>query len=136
MANSDVNREIHDRIQAFVDELSELVKQATLESVQDALQGRPVPASISVRGGGRAAASARSAALRAKKGGKRTPEELDALTAKLLRHIQGNPGQRMEQLAVALNLPSKELTLPIKKLLQENRLRTKGQKRATAYFAR
>ena len=78
----------------------------------------------------------RGVTLRVKKGGKRTPEELEILTARLLRHIQGNPGQRMEQLAVGLSLPSKELTLPIKKLLQENRLRTKGQKRATAYYAR
>jgi hypothetical protein len=136
MANSDVNREIRDRIQAFVNELSELVRQATLESVQDALQGRMGSANVAVRGVGRPAASGRGAAMRVKKGGKRTPEELEALTARLLRHIQGNPGQRMEQLAVALNLPSKELTLPIKKLLQENRLRTKGQKRATAYYAR
>jgi hypothetical protein len=134
MANSDVNREIRDRIQAFVNELSELVKQATLESVQDALQGRSGSTNIAVRGMGRP--GGRGVTLRVKKGGKRTPEELETLTARLLRHIQGNPGQRMEQLAVGLSLPSKELTLPIKKLLQENRLRTKGQKRATAYYAR
>ncbi|MBN1608318.1 MAG: DNA-binding protein [Polyangiaceae bacterium] len=132
MANTDVNQEIRVRIQSFVDELSELVKQATLESVQAALQGTN---GASTRKGGRRAAVLASAARRAK-GSKRTAEELDALVAMLLRHIQSNPGQRMEQLAASLDIASKELTLPIKKLLQENRLRTKGQKRATAYFAR
>jgi hypothetical protein len=133
MANTDVNQEIRARIQSFVGELSELVKQATLESVQAALQGTGGQAST--RRGGRKAAVLASAARRAK-GSKRTAEELDALVATLLKYIQSNPGQRMEQLAASLGIPSKELTLPIKKLLQENRLRTKGQKRATAYFAR
>ena len=133
MANTDVNQEIRARIQSFVDELSELVKQATLESVQAALQG--TGGQGSARRGGRKAAVLASTARRAK-GSKRTAAELDALVATLLRHIQSNPGQRMEQLAASLSIPSKELTLPIKKLLQENRLRTKGQKRATAYFAR
>lgn len=133
MANTDVNQQIRDRIQAFVNELSELVKQATLESVQEALQG--TYSQPTARKGGRKSSGMASPGRRPK-GGKRTPEELEALVAKLLRHIQTNPGQRMEQLAASLDIPSKELTLPIKKLLQENRLRTKGQKRATAYFAR
>jgi hypothetical protein len=133
MANTDVNQEIRVRIQSFVDELSELVKQATLESVQAALQGNGAQAA-GRRGGRKAAALA--LAGRRPKGSKRTAEELEALVATLLKHIQSNPGQRMEQLAASLDIPSKELTLPIKKLLQENRLRTKGQKRATAYFAR
>ena len=135
MAKSDVNREIRDRVQSFVQELSELVKQATLESVQSALQGGPVGVLPAGRGGRRGAALQRKGAP-GKRGGKRTAEELEELASTVLRHIQANPGQRMEQMSASLEMASKELTLPIKKLMQENRLRTKGQKRATAYFAR
>ena len=129
-----IAREINDRVQSFVQELSELVKQATLESVQSALQGGPVGVLPMARGGQRGAAGRKAAP--GKRGGKRTSDELESLASSILRHIQSNPGQRMEQLSASLDIPSKELTLPIKKLMQENRLRTKGQKRATAYYAR
>jgi hypothetical protein len=135
MAKSDVNREIRDRVQSFVQELSELVKQATLESVQSALQGGPVGVLPMARGGRRGGAAQPKLAP-GRRGGKRTADELESLASSLLRHIQSNPGQRMEQLSASLDIASKELTLPIKKLMQENRLRTKGQKRATAYYAR
>ena len=130
MPTPDVDSAIRQRIQAFVDELADLVKQATLESVQEALQGTADISATSRRLG--ASGGARPLG----KGGKRTARELEQVTDQLLRYIEANPGERMEQIAEGMNLPSKELTLPMKRLLRSNKLRTKGQKRATTYRVR
>jgi hypothetical protein len=68
-------------------------------------------------------------------GAKRTPAELDALVKKLHAHVVKNPGQRIEKIGAGLGIPTKERALPARKLLSEKRLATKGQKRATLYFA-
>lgn len=70
------------------------------------------------------------------KGGKRSPAELVVLTNILLKYIAKHPGQRIEHIAVGLGRPTKELNLPIKKLISEKLIATKGQKRATTYTAR
>jgi hypothetical protein len=69
------------------------------------------------------------------KGAKRRPEALTALTDKLGAFIVKNPGLRIEQLGRALGTPTKELALPVKKLIAAKRVSSKGQKRATTYFA-
>jgi predicted transcriptional regulator len=51
-----------------------------------------------------------------------------------LAHVTANPGRRMEQIAKELGLATPELTLPVKKLLAEGKIRVQGQKRATEYF--
>jgi hypothetical protein len=70
------------------------------------------------------------------KGRKRPPEELAKLTRSLLTYIKRKPGQRIEQIGAALDLATKELALPAKKLIAEKKLSTKCQKRATVYFAK
>jgi hypothetical protein len=133
-------------VESFVLELDQLVRQAVIELVEQAL-ARSIRDSGSARGsGGRTAAakgtaaakraSQAAAAVRAKKGGRRTDAELETLTASLLRYIEKHPGSRMEQIAKGMNVPSKELNLPLAKLRAERSLKVKGQKRATAYFAK
>jgi hypothetical protein len=101
-----------------------------------------VPAAKAVRG--RPAAKAHKAAPAAKapvskktqraSGEKRPPAELAKLTDKLGDYIKSNPGRRMEAIGKALGLPTRELNLPIKKLLAAKRVKTQGHKRATEYF--
>jgi len=122
---------IRDAVEAFVEELKRIIEQAALESVQSVLGGsRPTT--------GRAPKTARAAAAkvptRRSKGAKRTTEELEALMKKLHAFIAKNPGQRVEQIGGSLGVPTKELVLPVKKLLAEKQIGTKGQKRATTYF--
>ena len=50
--------------------------------------------------------------------------------------VSENPGQRIEQVGTALGVATKELTLPVRKLVSEKKLSTKCQKRATTYFAK
>ena len=68
------------------------------------------------------------------KGAKRDPADLAALTDSIAAHIESNPGQGVEQIAKALSTTTKELTLPIRKLLADKKIFSKGQKRATRYF--
>src|SRR5262249_23664096 len=150
---SDVKNEIRTRVDAFVDELSDLVRQAALAAVEEALKkgevtpparkaGRPAkPAAPAEsheekktpRTRGRPAA-AKGAKRRA--GEKRSPAVLAQVTEQVFNHIKANAGQGVEQIAKALGTTTKELTLPIRKLLAEKKVTSKGQKRATRYFPR
>jgi DNA-binding NtrC family response regulator len=84
----------------------------------------------------KAARPARAAKPARKKGEKRSKEELAAMTQKVLEHIRANNGQGVEQIAKDLGTTTKELTLPIRKLLVEKKITSKGEKRATKYFSR
>jgi len=129
---SPIDQQIRDRIEAFVAELDGLVRKAAVESVSQAL-GDGAPA----RRGPRATrASATAPARGRRKGQKRDPMALEQLTQNLLAHITKNSGQRIEQIAKAMGTTTKELALPAKKLIADKKVRTKGQKRATAYFSR
>ena len=75
-------------------------------------------------------------APKARKGAKRDPGELDALTEKLGAFIKKNPGQRIEQVRKELGVTTKDLALPVKRLLAAKKVSTKGQKRATTYYPR
>ena len=122
--------EIQARIEQFVSELEFLIRKAALASVEQALQS---PGGVGKSAAVRALANVPMGYLRPK-GSRRTADDLEEVMAALLGYIKKNPGQRMEQLADGMGLASKELTLPIKKLHADGRLKTKGQKRATAYF--
>jgi hypothetical protein len=130
MSNSDAA--IREAVDAFVEQLSRLIKQAALDSVQSLLS------SSAPRGQGGSKANRGSLAIAATrgKGAKRTPDELEALTKKLHVYVTNNPGQRIEQIGKALAVATKELALPVKKLIGEKRVSTKGQKRATTYFGK
>lgn len=67
---------------------------------------------------------------------KRTPAELVTLTGILLKYITKHPGQRIEKIAPGLGTTTGDLKLPIKTLIADKRVTTKGQKRSTTYFAK
>jgi hypothetical protein len=129
-----LDSQIQDHIQSFVEELTLLIKRAAVQSVAEALNegGR--------RGPGRPRAAARLAAAPAgasrRKGAKRDPQELEALTEKLNAYIKSHGGQRIEQIAQGMGTSTKELALPAKKLLATKKIKTTGTRRATKYFAK
>jgi hypothetical protein len=130
MANANFERQLRSTIEAFVEELSALVRSAALQSVQEAFGG--VATEARRRGDGKA--SARGSSEPRSRGQKRAPEELAELATKLLESIKSTPGQRMEQIAQAMNVSTQELVLPAKKLLGDKKIKTKGERRATKYF--
>ena len=127
---SNIDDAIREAVELFVEQLKALIQRAALESVQTALNGGSVPAR---RG------SKRSTALLASQlvetGSKRSPAELAALVKKLHGHIAKHPGLRIEKIGTGLGVPTKALVLPIKRLISARKVTTKGQKRATVYFA-
>ncbi|MFN0006697.1 MAG: hypothetical protein ACKVXR_02225 [Planctomycetota bacterium] len=132
MPNSTLDQEIQSRIQSFLTELSALVKKSALESVQTALAGGA--STNGRRGPGRPRKIGSSA--RAGKRAKRSSEQVDAMAARVLAQVRSKQGQRLEQISKAMKLPSKELKLPVAKLLAAKKLKTKGQKRGTQYFTK
>jgi hypothetical protein len=144
---SDIESELQSLVSQFVNDLSALVRQQALEAVAETLRvgtpvahapkkaGKPAPvAKAPVKAAGRPAKAA--AAPKRKAGEKRKPEELAKLVEQLAEYIKGNPGKGVEDIAKGMNTSTKELTLPIKKLLNDKRIGSKGQKRATKYFPR
>lgn len=133
MANAD--SEIQARVSAFVRDLEVLVRQAALAAVAQALGGS---GSASAARGKGATKSARSntpkAAAARSKGEKRDPKILARTVDQLLATITKKEGQGIEALAAATGVPSKDLTLPIKKLLKSGAISKTGEKRATKYF--
>ncbi len=151
---SNVESELRSLVTAFVNELRHLTRQEALESVAAALQagapapvrrgpGRPRGSTNAARAAKAAAEAPKAAAPKAapasrarKAGEKRKPEDLARLVDQLAEHIKGNAGQGVEEISKNMGVPTKELTLPIKKLLADKRIASKGQKRATKYFPR
>ena len=129
---SDLQKQMQERIESFVEEISELVRQAALEAVSEALGGTDGLASL-VQGRGRRATGSLVSVLR-RRGGKRSPQEIESTTKIVIDFITRNPGQGVEQMAKALGRDTKELTLPIRKLVAARQLVTEGQKRATKYY--
>jgi len=134
-----IEQQIQARIETFVEELSDLVKRAALDSVSQALAGTNA---VAARRGGRR--SKTNGAKVAKtdgrrrpgpRGPKRSPEALAKLQAALLEEIQLNPGQRMEEIGKSLGVATKDLDLLIKKLIAGKRIKKRGKTRATTYFA-
>ena len=127
---SDVERQIREKIDAFVNELTELVREEAMNRVSEAFGGQR--AAARGRRAGRPAAPA--AARGRRKGQKRSPKELDRLVGDVRGYVNKKPGQGVEQMARDLGVNSRDLVLPIKKLIAGKEIRTRGQKRATKYF--
>jgi hypothetical protein len=159
-----IDDEIRSKTETFVSSLTVLIRRAALESVSAALGGGAVPAAVVIavkRGRGRprkvaavAVAARAPAAVQAARpapaarapagrkavaqkrapGEKRPPGELARLTDRLGDYIKAHAGLRIEPIGKALSIPTKDLSLPIKKLLAAKKIRSEGQKRATEYF--
>jgi hypothetical protein len=117
-----LQHQVNARVEAFVAEITELARAAAYQALSAGLD-TPI-------------ASGRSAtvAIRGRRGGKRTADEIAQMADAFLAHVTANPGQRMEHIAKELGLATPELTLPVRKLLADGKLRVEGQKRATQYY--
>jgi DNA invertase Pin-like site-specific DNA recombinase len=122
MAN-DIDGRIRGMVEAFAGELAALIRESAFETVRAALGNGA--------GRGRAALSRR---LGQPKGAKRPPQEIAKLVGRLRDYVKAHPGQRIEQIAKGMNVSTRELNLPAKKLLSQKALKTRGEKRATKYF--
>jgi hypothetical protein len=66
-------------------------------------------------------------------GGRRSSTDVANLAGALLAHLEKHPGQRGEEIAAALSTDTRTIRLPLKKLIEDKRVRTKGVARGTSY---
>lgn len=133
---SDFQNEMNRTVQGFVAQITELARRAALDTLESAFHGR------ATRGGASSVVAAAAASLGSigrprggSRGGKRTSADLEALSERFGSFVKANPGLRIEQINKQLGTTTKDLALPIRKLISEGVISTKGQKRSTTYFA-
>jgi hypothetical protein len=132
---SEFQTEMNRVVQGFVAQITELARRAAIDTLESAFGGR---------GGRSAPAAAAAAALavnfgrvgrpRGGRGAKRTSADLEALSERFASFVKANPGLRIEQINKQLGTTTKDLALPIRKLISEGQINAKGQKRSTTYF--
>jgi hypothetical protein len=138
---SDVENDLRVRVDAFVGELAALIRRQALLAVEEVLhkgdgEARPGRRGSAGAGRGRAPGIRAVSMPKRRAGEKRSQDELARITGELYAYVKSNGGQSIEQIAKGLGTSTKELTLPIRKLLRDKKVSSKGQKRATRYSAR
>jgi hypothetical protein len=127
---TNLQSKVNHTVQGFVAQVVELVRHAALESLQTAFaapgatiaappQADPEPALTHLGHLGR----------------RRTPEDLDDLAKRLAIVVRANPGLRIAELAERLGTPTRQLSVPIRKLVAEGTIQPRGRRRATTYVA-
>ena len=118
---SDFQTEMNRVVAGFVAQITELARRAAMDMVHNALG----------KGGTGAVNGFRA---RRGKGAKRTGDELDKLGESFHSFVAKHPGLRIEQINKQLGTTTKDLALPIRKMIADGSLKTKGEKRSTTYF--
>ena len=134
---SEFQTEMNRVVQGFVAQITELARRAAIDTLESAFGGR------AARGAAPPAAVAAIAATnfgrvgrpRGGRGAKRTAADLEALSEQFSSFVKANPGLRIEQINKQLGTTTKDLALPIRKLISDGAIVAKGQKRSTTYFA-
>ena len=123
---------INKLVSEFVDNITQLARQATVATITSALAGI---ATSSANGASRRAVSPGKRSLGRGRGAKRSPGDLQRLRTRFLDHVKANPGQRIEQINRALGTRTAELRGPVTNMVSDGQVRTKGQRRGMTYFA-
>ena len=123
---SDFQQEMDRVVQGFVAQISDLARRAALEMIEKSL------GQSGARGG---RSSMRSAVARGR-GAKRTASDLEQISSQFVSFVNKHPGLRIEQINKELGTTTKDLALPIRKLVSDGVIKTKGKKRSTTYFAK
>lgn len=135
-----MNTTIRARVDSFVEDLSDLIRQAALDAVQQALQGRT---STGARPAG--VASKKKAGRKAgppaagKRGPGRPPSvptaETERKANQLLELIRQQPGLRLEEISRTVGASTDDLRAAITLLVDQGRVRREGKARGTRYVA-
>ena len=119
---SDFQHELNRVVNGFIAQVTQLARRAAIDTLETAL-------------GKRTGLSNGRGARVSLRGGKRTSHELDRLADSFHGFVVKHPGLRIEQINKELGTNTKDLALPIRKLVADGAIKTKGEKRSTIYFA-
>jgi hypothetical protein len=132
---SDFQNEMNRAVQGFVAQITELARRAAIDTLESAFGGRAARSAAPAAVPAIAAAShGRVGRPRGGRGAKRSAADLEALSDGFASFVKANPGLRIEQINKQLGTTTKDLALPIRKLISEGVINAKGQKRSTTYF--
>jgi len=137
MPTTAINAALRARIESFTADLANIVRATALEAVSTALGAPTAPAK---RGPGRPVKSGTPSPIvapkRKGKRAKRTPEDVAKMGATVVAYVAKHPGVSVEQIKKALGVETKDLQLPIVRMVAAKKLKTTGQRRGTRYFVR
>jgi hypothetical protein len=125
---NDLQNELNRAVAGFVAQITGIARHAAIDMIEAALNGH-----TGGRGGRAVATTARGRGR--ERGAKRSEAELDQLQGKFHSFVKANPGLRIEQINKQLGTSTKDLQLPIRKLIAEGLISAKGSKRSTTYTA-
>ena len=113
----------------FVAQITELARRAAIDTLEAAL-GRP-------RGSPRRRRCRDGRSRRGARPGREAHRRTSSRSCRSgsSTFVKKNPGLRIEQINKQLGTTTKDLALPIRKLIAEGAIKAKGQKRSTTYFA-
>jgi hypothetical protein len=118
--------EVQKLVDNFVASLTEIWRRQAIDSLTGVGGGR----------GGARATGGLSMGRGRGRGAKRTGDELDQLAESFVSFVTKHPGLRIEQINKQLGTTTKDLQLPIRKLISDGAIKTKGKKRSTQYFSK
>jgi len=127
--------DIRDLVEQFTSEIVKITKRAALEDLHAKLARVLGDAAPSRRGVGRPRGTTKGNSKRGRPG-KFTPEQLEKHCASILALLKKNPGARSAQLSAAMKMDAATLRIPLKALAAAKRIKVKGRKRGTTYFAK
>lgn len=119
---SDFQNEMNQVVADFVAQITELAREAARDMIDQALD-------TATNGHSKRAVGTNG------RGAKRNESQIAELATQFVNFVKANPGLRIEQINKALGTSTKELALPIRKLVGEGAVKTKGTRRSTAYYA-
>ena len=131
---SDFQNEMNRVVQGFVAQITELARRAAIDTLESAFGGRVSRGAPAVEA--LAANLGRVGRPRGGRGAKRSSADLEALSERFASFVSTNPGLRIEQINKQLGTTTKDLALPIRKMIADGSLKTKGTRRSTTYFAK
>ena len=111
-----IQARIEEQVDVFVGNLQQLVRDAAVDAIGRAMNGKARPK------------KPRQASER------RTREQIAELTESLYRAICTNPGASMRAIGKSIAREPRELSLPAHRLIREGRVKTTGQRDQTRYF--
>jgi predicted HTH transcriptional regulator len=117
---TDPNRQVQNVVDEFVNKLTQIARETAAQVVM---------------GGFGSTKSAPKRAAAKGRGAKRSSQNLEAMQTKVLGFIKSHPGSRTEEINRKLGTTTKDVALPIRKLIASKAIKAEGQRRATKYFA-
>jgi hypothetical protein len=121
-----LEREAFIVVRRFVLRVQELARRAALSQIESAMNlavSRYVSRDLAV-----------STRTRPARLAKRSEQDIEALSLRLVAFIDRNPGLRVEEINRQLGTETRELVRPIRQLISRGTLRCEGRNRARRYF--